>query len=62
MFKHNPSHPGVKRHERSASVLTRITDRYGHLYIDIGMCVGLLVLIVGMVAAARALDDWLPLI
>ena len=62
MFKRNPSQAGVKRTARSASLLTRIADRYGHLYVDIGLCAGLLVLIVGMVAAARILDDWLPLI
>jgi hypothetical protein len=62
MFKRNIPQTGEKRPVGSTRLLTRMTDRYGHLYIDIGLCVGLLVLIVGIVAAARALDDWLPLI
>jgi hypothetical protein len=62
MFKRTTPQPGEKHPAGSTSLLTRMTDRYGHLYIDIGLCIGLLVVIVGMIAAARALDDWLPLI
>ncbi|WP_165842026.1 hypothetical protein [Paraburkholderia unamae] len=43
------------------SLLAGIVERHNHLYLDVAMCVGIVVLVGCMVVGARALDDWLPL-
>jgi hypothetical protein len=61
MFNRSQVQRGLKRQVRLDRLLAQIVDRCGHLSIDIALCLGIGMAIVCMVAAARALDDWLPL-
>jgi hypothetical protein len=61
MLNRSKTHSGVKKPVNFDRLIAQILARYSHLYIDIALCVAILVAIFCMVAAARALDDWLPL-
>jgi hypothetical protein len=41
------------------SLLARSIERHSHLYVDMGMCIGSLVLVCSMVVGAHALLDYL---
>jgi hypothetical protein len=41
------------------SLLARIIERHSHLYIDMGMCIGSLVLVCCVVVGAHSLLDYL---
>lgn len=43
------------------SYLAAIIERHRHLYADIGMCIGVLVVVVCMVVAAHVITDYLNL-
>jgi hypothetical protein len=43
------------------SMLAAIIERHRHLYTDIAMCVGVLLVVVCMVLGAHVLVDWLQL-
>jgi hypothetical protein len=43
------------------SALAAIIERHRHLYTDIAMCMGVLLVVVCMVVAAHVLADWLQL-
>ncbi|WP_321915117.1 MULTISPECIES: hypothetical protein [unclassified Paraburkholderia] len=43
------------------SYLAAIIERHRHLYVDIGMCMGVLVGVVCLVVAAHVIADWLNL-
>jgi len=61
MFKRGKSEPGLDRPANPESLLAQTVNRYAHLCIDFAVCVGILVLVVCLVVATRALDDWFQL-
>lgn len=61
MFKPDPPRARMRQPVNPDSLLAGIVERHNHLYLDVAMCVGIVVLVGCMVVAARALDDWLPL-
>lgn len=62
MLKRSQSPRGARRPVNPDSLLAQIVERHNHLYMDIAMCMGILVLVVCMVVAAHTLDDLFPLV